>query len=109
MHLENTKLPLRYLVCSQTLISLSNARNEILQRNPTTWASTDTRVPIRDFYENDLNQQIAISELGRGKAYRDFLDHIGKAEELGREEGMRGVNFGIENSNPRAAHKAKFV
>ena len=74
---------------SQTLIFLSKVRNEIPQWNPVTWTSTDTRLPIRDFYENDLNQQIAINELGGGQAYRDFLDHIGKVEELRHEEGMQ--------------------
>ena len=78
LHLANTEFPLHYLVGSQTLIFLSKARNEILNRNPVTWTSTDTRLPIRDFYENDLNRQIAINELGVEQAYRDFLDHIGK-------------------------------
>ena len=63
LHLENTKFPLHYLVHSQTLIFLSKARNKILNRIPVTWASTDTRLPIRDFYENDLDRQIAINEL----------------------------------------------
>ena len=89
LHLAKTKFPLRYLVDSQTLILLSKARNEILTRNPITRTNTDTRLPIRDFYENDLNQQIAINELGGEQAFRDFLDHIGMVEELRHEEGMR--------------------
>ena len=67
LHLANTKFPLHYLVDSQTLIFLSKAGNEILKRNPITWTNTDTRLSVRDFYENDLNQQIAINELGGGK------------------------------------------
>merc|ERR1712112_36235 len=89
LHLANAKFPLRYLVGSQTLICLSKARNEILTRNPITWTNTDTRLSIRDFYENDLNQQIAINELGGGQAFRDFLDHIGMVGELRHEEGMQ--------------------
>ena len=82
--------PLRYLVDSQTLIFLSKARSEILNRNPITWTSTDTRLSIREFYENDPNHQIAINELvGGEQAYRDLLDHIGTVEELRREEGMQ--------------------
>ena len=109
LHLANTKFPLRYLVGSQTLIFLSKARNEILKRNPITWTTTDTRLSVRDFYENDLNQQIAINELG-GQAFRDFLDHIGAAGELRNEEGaqesiselktlMRGQRIDRNSSN----------
>ena len=69
LHLANTKFPLHYLVDSQTLIFLSKARNEILKRNNITWANTDTRLSVRDFYEDDLNQQIAIDELGGGTSF----------------------------------------
>ena len=89
VHLANTKFPSHYLVDSQTLVFLSKARNEILNGNPITWTNTDTRLSIREFYENGLNHQIAINELGGEQAFRDFLDHIGMVEELRHEEGMQ--------------------
>ena len=72
LHVGSTKFPLHYLVDSQTLIFLSKVRNEFLQRNPITWANTDTRLSVREFYENDLNQQIANNELGGGKHIESF-------------------------------------
>ena len=87
-HVGSAKFPLHYLVDSQTSIFLSKARNEFLQRNPITWTNTDTRLSVREFYESDLNQQIASNELG-GQAYREFLDHLGRVEELKHEEGMK--------------------
>ena len=89
LHLAKTKFPLRYLVDSQALVFLKKARDEYVNSNPITWTNTDTRLSIREFYENDLNQQIATNELVGEQAYRDFLDHIGKVEELRREEGTQ--------------------
>ena len=68
----STKSPLHYLVGSQTLIFLSKARNEFSQRNPITWTNTDTRLSVREFYESDLNQQIANNELGGNKHVESF-------------------------------------
>ena len=75
------------MVGSQALIFLPKARSGILQRNPITLANTDTGLHAREFYENGLNQQIAISEMGAEQAYRDFLDHLGRVAELKHEEG----------------------
>ena len=49
LHVGSAKFPIRYLVDSQALIFLSKVRNGYLQRNPTTWANTDTRLPVLDF------------------------------------------------------------
>ena len=68
---------------------LSKARSEILNRSPVTRASADTTLSSRDFYENDLNQQIATNEMGGKQVYRDSMDHIRRAEELRREEGKQ--------------------
>ena len=107
LHLANTKFPLRYLVGSQTLIFLSKARNEILKRNPITWTNTDTRLSVRDFYENDLNQQIAINELGVEAGLSRFLGsyRTGRRTKTRRRDAR--INFGVGNSNAWEAHLGK--
>ena len=72
LHVGSTKFPLHYLVDSQKLIFVSKVRNGFLQRNLITWTNTDTRLSVREFYENDLNQQIANNELGENKRIESF-------------------------------------
>ena len=66
LHAPSTKYPIHYLVDSQSLIFLSEMRNGILNRNPTTWDNADARLAPKAFYEPTLNRQIDIRELGGG-------------------------------------------
>ena len=75
LHVPSTKFSIHYLVDSETLISLSKMRNELLNRNQTTWANADAMICPQTFYEPTINQQIAIRELGG--AFNDFMDHLG--------------------------------
>ena len=99
------KLPLRYLVGSQTLIFLAQMRNVISGRNITTRSNTDTRLTPKGFCEPGLNRKIAIHEMGGVCAFNDSTGRLGQAEELKQEEGtqdaitelkslMRGRNTG---------------
>ena len=67
LHVHSTMCPIHYLVDSQTLILLTRMRSEFLNRNQTTRANTDTRIKPQAFYEPDLQQRIAIRELGGGR------------------------------------------
>ena len=49
LHIPRTKSPIHYLVDSQTLISLTKMRNEILNKNQTTLANTDTMIKPQTF------------------------------------------------------------
>ena len=44
LHIPNTKFTIRYLVGSQTLVVLTEMRNEYLRGNQTAWENTDTRI-----------------------------------------------------------------
>ena len=103
------KIPIAIFSGFENVNFLSKARNGMLNRKIIKWTSTDARLPIKEFYEADLNQQIAINELGGGKAYRDFLGHIGKVEELRHEEGTQVAVSELKNSNAWASHWAKLV
>ena len=63
-------------------------RNVILNRNPTTWRNTDTRLTPHAFYDPTLNQKIAIREMGGEEAFNDFADHLWNMEESEHEKGM---------------------
>ena len=53
LHLENTKVQVRYLVDSETLVFLKKIRMGILSRNKTTWWKTDTLIdPNARFKQN---------------------------------------------------------
>ena len=58
LHLPCTKFTMRYLVDSQTLISLSKMRHESPNRNQTPYANTDARTSPNAFYEPTHNQKI---------------------------------------------------
>ena len=77
IHLPSTKFEIRYLVDSHTLIALSEMRHEILNRNQTTWANTDTRISPKAFYEPTHNHQIDIREVvGIGGGFNDFTERL---------------------------------
>ena len=62
--LANTKFHLRYLVGSETLVFLVGIRGDILRRNRTTWANTDTRLDTIEFRKQNIGRGIAIRALG---------------------------------------------
>ena len=108
LHFPSAKSPLRYLVDSQTLVSMSKMRNVIPNRNITTWFNTDARLTPKTVYEPGINRKIAIRELGV-VAFNDFIGHLCQVGQLKREEGpqeaitelqclMRGRNFGRNSS-----------
>ena len=86
LHLPSTKFPIHYSVGSHTLISLSEMRNGIPNRNQTTWTNTDTMASHRAFYEPTRNQKIAIRELGGVEALNYFTGLLGSMEDLKHEE-----------------------
>ena len=51
-------------------------RNEYLRGDQTTWGNTDTGIKPLTFYEPDLQQRIAIREMGGGDEYNDFIIHL---------------------------------
>ena len=51
-------------------------RNEIPNRNQTTWANTDAMPSLDAFYEPTHNQKIAAHELGDVDAFNDFMEHL---------------------------------
>ena len=63
-HLPIAKPPMRYLVGSQTLISLPKMGNGISNRGKTTWPNTDTILNSEEFCAPGINRQIAIREMG---------------------------------------------
>ena len=65
LRLHSAKFPIRDLVGSQTLIVLSEIRNEISNRNKTPRPNTDARVNPDEFYEPGVSQKIDIREMGR--------------------------------------------
>ena len=89
LHLPITKSPIHYLADSQSLISLSEMRNEISNRNQTTWTNTHARTSPKAFYEPTHNQQIATRAMGEVEALNDFMEHIGNMVELKRDEGTK--------------------
>ena len=92
MHLPSEKSPLRYLVDSETLISLSVTRNVISNRNLTTRAGADTRLTPKGFYEPGINQKIAIHEMGRVEAFNDSIWRLGQAGVETRRRNARSDN-----------------
>ena len=64
VRLPSAKFPLRYSVGSQTSIPLSRMRNGISHRNITTRHNADARLTPKEFYEPDINQEIATRDLG---------------------------------------------
>ena len=89
LHIPSEKPPIHYLVDSQTIISLTKMRNEILNKNQTTWANADTRIKPRTFYAPGINRKISIREMGGGEAFNDFTDHLGDMEDLKHEQGTK--------------------
>ena len=64
LHLPSTKFTLRYLVGSQALVFLSVIRNGLCSCKQKTWDNADIRLTPLDYYKRELNNQIAIRELG---------------------------------------------
>ena len=64
LHLPIDKSPIHYLVDSQALISLSEMRHGIANRNKTTWSNTDARLNSEEFYEPGINHQVSTHEMG---------------------------------------------
>ena len=64
-------------------------RNEYLNGNQTTWTNTDTRIKPLTFYEPDIQQRIAIHELGGEEEFNDFANHLANVEESKREKGRK--------------------
>ena len=96
LHVQSTKFPIRYLVDSATLICLSKMRNELLNRNRTTWANAGAMISPRTFYEPTLSQKIAIRELGVG-AFNDSMDHLWNMKDSKREKGTKEVIVELES------------
>ena len=114
LHVHSAKLPIHYLVDSQTLISLTKMRNVILNRNQTTWANAGTRIKPQTFYEPDLIPEIGIRDLcvcgvRGGGPFNDFADRIGNMEDLKTRERNERRNCGVEIINPRTAHGRQFA
>ena len=63
LHLPSEKSPLRYLADAPTLISLSEMRSGIPNRNKTALPSTHTGLTQKEFYDPGINREIAIREL----------------------------------------------
>ena len=82
LHIQSAKFQIHYMVDSQTLISLTKMRDEILNGNPTTRENTDTWVKSQTFYEPNLNRRIAIRDLGGEEAFNDFMDRLGNMGDL---------------------------
>ena len=76
LNLPSTKLPMSYLVDSETLSLISGIRNAILKRNATERGGTDNNLHPDDCYKRILNHQIASIELGGGPAFNDFMDYL---------------------------------
>ena len=70
-HLPSAKSPIHYSVDSQKLISLSEMRHVVSNRNRTTCDNTDAVTSHRAFYEPTHNQEIAIDEMGGVGAFND--------------------------------------
>ena len=76
MHLTDKEYHIRYLADSKRLVLLAKIRNAIPQRNKTTRGNTDTRLAHNVSFEENLNRQIAIGELGWGGALKVILGYM---------------------------------
>ena len=71
---------MRYLVDSEAYVFSGGGgggiRNPISRMGKTTWANTDTRLGHIAVIRGHIRRQIAIDELGRDDAIKDFLQYM---------------------------------
>ena len=81
----------------------------VARNNKTTSANTDNRLDHNAFLKENANRQIAISELGWGGAFKDFLGYLEMASVRGGSmtKDMQELN-GIMRRRP-SSHKCGHI